>query len=59
MYICDVMNTKKYTYLDGDFHYEDSKTYMLHGLLNYGRNKFIGYRYRDQRKGFWLRNYKD
>jgi hypothetical protein len=62
MYICDVMNTKKYTYLDGDFHYEDSETCVVHGLTNMYNSvilRKIGYYYQGKRKCFWLKIRKE
>jgi hypothetical protein len=39
------------------FYYRISETYTYHGFDN-TRNKLIGYRYQDNKKGFWLENYK-
>lgn len=42
---------------DDWFEYGTIKTHVSHGLHN-GKNIYLGYKYQDKQKGFWLTNRK-
>jgi hypothetical protein len=51
------MKTKKKYGFGGSIFQYLNKNFISHGLLN-DENKWIGYRYQDNRKGFWLNKHK-
>lgn len=50
-------NSKHIWYNDKGFNYETINGKLFHGLLNYN-NICIGYKYKEERKGFWLSEFK-
>lgn len=59
------MKIKKYKYICGDFHYyyinDKTDDWIYHGLFNFCNDiyyKRIGYKYKNNRKGFTLTEIK-